>query len=107
MKSMIQNALSIHKAIKSVVKTSFININLKTKWYNHKDNLSIDVSIGCVRSSKKPTSFTDEEYEKLISNIELSIGSYQIKKKDRKTLTDNKSKQPFEVVTINLIPIDI
>lgn len=106
MESMIQNAQGIYKAIKSVVKTSFININFKSKWYNHKDNLSIGVSIGCVRSSKKATSFTDSEYNNLISALEYNLGSYQIKKKDRKTLVDHKSKQNFEVVSITLEPIN-
>lgn len=105
MKSAIQNASAIYDAVKSCVKTSFININFKSKWYNHGENLSIELAVGCVRSSKKPTKFTDVEYNNLISTLEYNIGSYEISKKDRKTLTDRKSGQEFEVVIVIFKPI--
>lgn len=106
MKSLIFNAQSIYEAVKSTVKTSYININLKSKQFDHQDNLSMEVQIGSVRNSKKDTSFSDDEYNNLISAIEYSLGYYQITKKDRKSLIDKKSKKNFEVIIIDLKPIN-
>lgn len=98
MESLILNANYVHQAIKGTIKTSFININLKSKYYNRKDNYSMELVIGCVRSSVKDTKFRDGEVKEVINSVSMALKSFSLLHHEVKGLTDKRTKKNFEML---------
>jgi hypothetical protein len=107
MDSLLTNTGTVYKCIKNHIKTSFINLNLKSKWYNRGEHLTAVIECGCVRSSQKNTSFIPTELQDCLNDIEKSLGSWEMKSHEVITLNDNKSKHSFELLRITLVPLDI
>lgn len=107
MESLLNNSKIVYKCIKNHIKTSFINLNLKSKWYNRGEHLAAIIECGCVRSSQKNTSFISTELEDCLKDIEMNLGSWEMKSHEVITLKDTKSKNTFEVLRITLVPLDI
>jgi hypothetical protein len=107
MESLINNSRIVYDAIRNNVKVSFINMLLKSKYYNKQMNYSALIQAGCVRSKSKNTSFIPTEVDAIIKDVESSLGSYELTKHEVRTLTDKKSKKTFEVLDLYISPIDI
>ena len=105
--TLITNAEIIHSCIKKNVKTSFIDLRLMTKWYNKKDNYSIEVTIGSARHPLQNSAFYKQEVDDLLTDLNSKLGSFELDSYEFKEVKDNRSGKMFQLMIMKFTEVEI